>query len=316
MLSRRLLRIKILQIIYAFFKASNTTIQKSEKELFHSIKKSYDLYYYLFILIVEIALYDDKKIQLAREKRVPSAADLNPNMNFVNNKVINQIRENNQVSIYIAENKLHWQNSPELIKKIHNCLINMDFFKDYKEKKDLNYKDEKQLVIDFYSRLIPEYEDLNGVLEEQSIYWNDDLDFVLAMILKTLGKFKDQNTGGASMMPMYKNDDDKTFVKTLFRKSILNFSENEKFIKEVTKNWDVERIAFMDILIMQMAITEVMEFPSIPTKVSLNEYIEISKFYSTEKSSFFINGILDKVFLKLKNENKIQKQGRGLIGEI
>jgi N utilization substance protein B len=316
MLSRRLLRIKILQVIYAFFKASNATIQKSEKELFHSIKKSYDLYYYLFILILDIALYDDKKIQLAREKRVPSAADLNPNMNFVNNRVINQIRENNQISIYVAENKLNWQKSPELIKKIYNHLITMDFYKEYMAKKTLTFKDEKQLVIDFYSRLVPEFDDLHGVLEEQSIYWNDDLDFVLAMIVKTLGKFKEKNTGGASMMPMYKNEDDKDFVKKLFRKSILNFDENEKFIKEVTKNWDVERIAFMDILIMQLAITEVMEFPSIPTKVSLNEYIEISKYYSTEKSSIFINGILDKVFIKLKNENKINKQGRGLIGEI
>lgn len=316
MLSRRLIRIKILQILYAYYTAESPSINKSEKELHHSLKRAYDLYYYLLILIVDIANYAENRIELGKVKRRPIHEDLHPNTRFINNPVIQQIFKNREISIYLAENKLSWINYPEMIKSLYATLQSEAYFQEYMATPDVTYVHEKDAIIKFYMQTLPAFESLYPNLEEQSIYWNDDAEFVLNMIVKTIEKFKEERPGGASVMPMFKNQDDQDFVKELFRKSILNQKEYEELIKLHTQNWDYERIAFMDILIMQLAVTEALHFPSIPTRVTLNEYIEISKFYSTEKSSVFINGILDKIFQTLKQDNKLNKQGRGLIGDI
>jgi N utilization substance protein B len=179
-----------------------------------------------------------------------------------------------------------------------------------------SYEWDKKVLVKVYSEDILNYEPIYQLLEEESIYWNDDVDFVISMIIKTLKSFKAHDGEDARLMPMFKNEEDRDFVKNLYRKAILKSDDNLKLISEYTKNWDVDRIAFMDILLMQTALAEIIEFPSIPVKVTLNEYIEISKFYSTNKSSTFINGILDKIVNKLRSENKIQKLGRGLIGEF
>lgn len=175
--------------------------------------------------------------------------------------------------------------------------------------------DDRKFIEKLYNKIILVAEDLYQVLEEQSIYWNDDVEFVISMITKTLKKFNEYSDSDQRLLPMYKDQEDRDFAKDLIRKSIVNHDELRELIKEHSKNWDVERIAFMDILIMQLAITEFLYFPSIPTKVSLNEYIELSKYYSTEKSRNFINGILDKTLKDLKRSGKINKAGRGLIGE-
>jgi transcription antitermination protein NusB len=177
-----------------------------------------------------------------------------------------------------------------------------------------NFNQDKAFISRLVAELIIPNEFLRQVLEEQSIYWNDDLEFIGSMVIKTLGRWKEN--GEMPILSMFSNDDDRQYVLELFRKTILHGNEYQDLIKKFSENWDLERLAIMDILIMEMAISEAIHFPSIPAKVTLNEYIEISKYYSTEKSSYFINGILDKIFLLLRSDEKIKKSGRGLIGEV
>jgi len=190
-----------------------------------------------------------------------------------------------------------------------------DTYESYMESEESSFQDDRKFIEKLFNKIILVSEDLYQVLEEQSIYWNDDVEFVISMIIKTIKKFNEFSSSDQSLMPLFKDLEDREFTKQLIRKAIINHDELRELIKEHSKNWDVDRIAFMDVLIMQLAITEFLYFPSIPTKVSMNEYIELSKFYSTEKSRNFINGILDKTLKDLKKEGKINKMGRGLIGE-
>ncbi len=315
MISRRILRIKILQLLYAYFQSAENSINKFEKELFFSIQKTYDLYHYLLLLVVDIADYASSRIEIALQKKVPTREDLNPNTKFVDNLVIRQIRTNKQLNQYLNTTRLSWVNSPDLIKKLHNRIRMAPFFKDYMEEAGRNYDQDKKLIMEVYTSEIINSESLYQNLEEQSIYWNDEVEFVISMIAKTLKGFHETEGEQASLMPLFKNDDDKEFARELFRKVILHKEEFGKLVESYTENWDVDRIAFVDLLILEMAITEAVAFPSIPTRVTINEYLEIAKFYSTEKSSIFINGLLDKIFKHLKEEKKIVKAGRGLIGE-
>lgn len=312
MISRRQLRVKAFHIMYAYFNSEEKELKKVEKELEFSIKKLYDLYYYLFMLIIDIRLYADNQIELKRNKRIPTNEDLNPNTRFIDNKFIAQISDNIMFKRFFIENKLSWVQHPELIKKLYNLTIESDFYKEYMLNKECSYKDDKWLVSKIFNNLILPLEDLDEILEDQSIYWNDDLEFVISMIIKTIKKFEENDPEDKALLPLYKNEDDRDFVIKLFRKGVANFSKNKELIDEHTKNWEVDRIAFLDILLLDLAITEITEFPSIPVKVTFNEYIEISKFYSTQKSSVFINGVLDKILKVLKDNKQVVKKGRGL----
>ena len=315
MISRRILRIKILQLLYTYFQNDEGSLNKSEKELFFSIQKTYDLYHYLLLLILEIADYAGSRIEMGRLKKIPTTDDLNPNTKFVDNLVIQQLRANRELNQYLNKTRLSWVNSPELIKKLYGRIQAAPFFKEYMEDGPRSYEDEKKIIMEIYSSEIINFENLYQTLEEQSIYWNDEVEFVVSMIVKTLKGFREKDGENASLMPLFKNEDDREFARDLFRKVILHKEEYRELVESFTENWDVERIAFMDFLILQTAITEAVEFSSIPTRVTINEYLEIAKFYSTEKSSLFINGLLDKIFRHLKEEKKIVKTGRGLIGE-
>lgn len=315
MISRRILRIKILQILYAYFQSEDNAINKLEKELFFSIQKTYDLYHYLLLLIVEIADYANRRIEIARQKMIPSREDLNPNTKFVDNLIVHQLRSNLQLNQYLKSTPLSWVNSPELIRKLHNRIRMTPYFKEYMEDNSRNYDHDKKLIIEIYTDEIINTESIYQTLEEQSIYWNDEIEFVINMITKTLKGFQEKDGPNAQLLTLFKNGEDKEFVTRLFRNVILHRNEYDKLIEAFTRNWDVERIAFIDLLILEMAINEAVVFPSIPTSVTINEYLEIAKLYSTEKSSVFINGLLDKIFKHLKEEQKIVKSGRGLIGE-
>jgi transcription antitermination protein NusB len=315
MISRRILRIKILQILYAYFQSEDNSLNKLEKELFFSIQKTYDLYHYLLLLIVEIADYANSRIEIARQKKIPSREDLNPNTKFVDNLIIDQLRSNLQLNQYLKNTHLSWVNTPELIRKLHNRIRMTPYFKEYMEDGSRNYELDKKLIIEIYTDEIINTESIFQTLEEQSIYWNDEIEFVINMIAKTLKGFQEKDGANAQLLPLFKNDEDKEFATSLFRNVILHRNEYDKLIESFTRNWDVERIAFIDLLILEMAINEAVVFPSIPTRVTINEYLEIAKLYSTEKSSVFINGLLDKIFKHLKEEQKIVKAGRGLIGE-
>jgi N utilization substance protein B len=302
-------------MLYAYYTAEMQDINKTEKELYHSISKSYELYHLLLIFIVDIQQYAESRIEIARNKIRPTAEDINPNTRFVDNKLILQLRENDQLLRYLNASGVSWAKYPELIKELYYEVINSQAYQDYMELDKVQYEDDKRLVIYIFSEIIQLNDNLNQVIEEMSIFWNDDLEFIISMIVKTIKKFNENDSSQKSLMSLYKNEDDKEFVKTLFRKALVNRDFSINLIRETASNWDVDRIAFMDILIMQIAISELIEFQSIPTKVSLNEYLDISKYYSTEKSNTFINGILDKILENLKANNKILKTGRGLIGE-
>jgi len=194
-------------------------------------------------------------------------------------------------------------------------MISWDVYEDYMMSEDHSYLSDKKLVVKLITELFAGSEDLQSNLEEQSIFWNDDMEYIAAMVEKTLKKFKADSGENTKLMPLFKNDEDEEFVKILFRKAILHQSKCSELIDRNTTNWEVERIALMDILVMQLAITEVMVFPEIPVKVTLNEYIEIAKYYCTSKSSNFVNGILDNIVKEMREEGLLNKSGRGLVGE-
>lgn len=315
MISRRIIRIKVLQILYAFFTSPETSINSTEKELFFSLQKTYDLYHYLMSLVLEIQNFAQERIDLGLKKHRPTSADLAPNTRFVNNRLLYQLKNNISLTKYLESSKLNWVDQEELIRKLYFQLVDQDFYKKYMDAEQCTYADDRDLVEDIFKYIILENEDVESLLEEQSIYWNDDMDFVVSMILKTIKKFKEYSDERQTLLPMYKDEEDRQFAKDLYRKVVVNHTENMVLIKQHTVNWDIERIAFIDNLILELALTEFLYFPSIPTKVTMNEYIELSKYYSTEKSRNFINGILDKALKDLKKADKIHKAGRGLIGE-
>ncbi len=303
-------------MLYAYYTAEHKDLRISEKELHFSINKSYELYNYLLLLIRDIIIYARSRMEIAANKRIPTFEDLNPNLRFVNNRLVAQFVENNQLNQYLGRNHISWVNYPELIKELYGLILDSPEYAEFMSLTDGGYAEDKKFISKIYSDIILPNESFSQVLEEQSIYWNDDLEYVISMVLKTVKKFDESDGPDKELLELYKNKEDKDFVIELFRKTVIKRKDCLELIDSTASNWDLERIAFMDILIMQLAITELLEFPSIPTKVTLNEYLDISKFYSTEKSNNFINGVLDKIMAHLKENDSIRKTGRGLIGEI
>jgi len=314
LLNRRYLRVKVMQALYAFFQSDNHDLDKGERELMKSIDKIYDLYIYLLLLLIEIRDQSDRIDEEAKNKRLPTASDLNPSKHFVNNLIVRQLDENVHLKKEIANRKISWQLDDELVRKILTVIKGSVEYTDYQSAPVQSYEKDKEFLIAVYKNYIADFELLGHYFEEKSIYWVDDLRLVNSIILKTLEGMTENPEGGFELMSLYKDEkEDKQFVSDLFRKTIFHDKESEKVISEKTKNWEVERIAMMDILLMKMGITELLYFENVPVKVSLNEYIEISKLYSSPKSKIFINGILDKLVQDFKRDNILIKTGRGLV---
>ncbi len=312
MISRRLIRIKALQILYAYSKKGDVSSLNAEKELFHSIDKYYDLYIMLLALPQEIAALERQKILQRRQKRFATQEELNPNLNFQDNQFIEKMSNSHELAEIIEKRKLNWKAYPDFLKQAYNTFIKSEVYEDMMKSSGNDFRDDKELIIRFYTDFLAEDENFLEFIEEESIYWNDDLSFAMLMLVKTLERVN--ALGRIKLLPMFKNEDDRDFAKNLLRKTIVNAEEYLKIIEKYTKNWDPDRIAQTDRMILQLAIAEVLEFSSIPVKVTLNEYIEISKYYSTEKSKTFINGLLDQIIKSLSKENRIKKTGRGLVG--
>jgi N utilization substance protein B len=315
MISRRLLRIKALMALYAFNRREDENLAQAETELMFSIGKSYDLYHYLLLLVIELADIASEKIDQALLKRMPSHADLNPKRKFIDNRVITQLRKNIEFKNYISSKKLSWINNSHIPRLLYNKMIVWEAYEEYMQADNDNYISDKKYIIRLITELFLNSEDLNSNLEEQSIYWNDDMEYISSMVEKTLKKFKSDSGEKTQLMPLFKNAEDEEFVKILFRKAIVHKDKCSELIDKNTTNWEVDRIALMDILVMQLAITEILEFPEIPVKVTLNEYIEIAKYYCTSKSSTFVNGILDNIVKEIRDGGLFNKFGRGLVGE-
>lgn len=313
MISRRIIRTKVLQILYAHVCSADKLISSSENELHFSIHKTYDLYHLLLVLPVELSDYAEKMMEIRKQKNFPTKEELYPNMRFVSNRLISKLKKNKDLCAYIQKNKVNWVNNKELVKKIYQSMVESDVYKNYVASEEDDFQNDRKFCEDFFAEVLLKNDYVFNEFEEQSIYWNDDLDFVVSMVIKTLKKFNEESSIDDHLSSLYKDDEDKEFTVKLFRKTLAKSDENRKTIEVYTKNWDVERVATMDILIMELALTELTEFPSIPIKVSLNEYIELAKYYSTQRSSIFINGVLDRITKDFREQGKIVKTGRGLL---
>ncbi len=309
------MRIKVVKALYAWFQAGGDEggdIKAARKNLRTSIDRAYDLYFQMLWLIVEVRRYAETRIELGRNKHLPTPEERNPNTKFTENELIRRIEESDAVIGYLKKHKLGWTNYPELTKEMYNLLVESDYYREYMDGGRGDLEQDIAVVRAFYSSpALEESQLLEDVLEEQSVLWNDDAGFALVMVIKTLERVRERQTD-IPVLPEFKSDDDPAFADRLLVESIAGYDANMRLVQQFTLNWDIERIALVDNLIMTTAITELTTFPEIPVKVTLDEYIEIAKYYSTPGSNSFINGVLDKVIETLTAEGKINKQGRGL----
>lgn len=314
MLNRRHLRIKILQMLYAYYQSGEENLLKFENELLQSIERIYELYLLLLTSMPELVIAAENRIEDKKKKLRPTSDDLNPNLKFLNNQVFVQLSESLSLRLASEKNKVNWigAEKQEIFRKLFLQVQESELYFEYMNNEETSYENDKNFAVNLFKTEIANSELLQHFFEESSIYWIDDLDHTCSMVLKTLKASKENVP--FEILPLYKeNDSEKEFVIDLFRKTVAFNKENESLIEELTKNWELDRIAKMDVILLKMGITELQIFPEIPTKVTLNETIEISKFYSTPKSNIFINGILDKAIERLKKEKKIIKVGRGLL---
>ncbi|MBQ3187414.1 MAG: transcription antitermination protein NusB [Alistipes sp.] len=311
MISRRLLRIKVAKALYAHLQSDADNMIATEKTLMASIDKAYDLYFQLLTLPEALVKYAAERQEIAKQKKLPTFEDLNPNTKFIDNQVIRTISVTDAINDRVAKQKLSWVNYPELIRSIYQQLSETPYFKSYMMRDERSFEEDRILVDKLYD-LLADFPALDDALEEMSILWADDLPYVLMMIQRTLSNMRPSHKE-LRITEKFKSEEDPQFVKTLFEKSLLNFNEYQQYVERFTANWDLERIVMMDTLILTIAMAELIHFSSIPVKVTMDEWIEISKYYSTPGSSNFINGVLDKITASLTEEGRIQKFGRGLI---
>ena len=307
MINRVLIRLKIVQIVYAYYQNGGKNLDTAEKELFFSLSKAYDMYNYLLLLMVEITKQAERKQSAAKNKLLPTAEELYPNTKFVDNRFIAQLEVNKQLLEFSETQKKTWENESEFVKRLCEVIMNSDIYKEYMECETSSYEEDRELWRKIYKRIIFNNNELDQVLEDQSLYWNDDKEIVDTFVLKTIKRFEEQNGANQPLLPEFKDEEDQDFARRLFRRAILNAEYYRHLISENTRNWDLDRVALMDIIIMQIALAEILSFPNIPISVTLNEYVEIAKLYSTPKSGSFINGTLDGIVNALKKENKLTK---------
>ena len=312
MLSRRVLRTKVVKAVYAHTQCEGLTPVASEKNLVASIDKAYDLYFHLLALVPEIAEYAAERIRIGENKKLPTYDDLHPNRKFVENKVIARLNEDEELQAQLKARKLSWANHRDLIVALYNALIRQPFYMKYMASDERSFREDAQLVSDIYMTMLEEFEPLDRVLEEQSILWNDDLGFILTMVSRTILSMREAHEA-IKLMPQFKSEEDLDFAKSLLRNAIAGFERISLLLDNSMKNWDIERVALMDQIILITAIAEAENFPSIPVRVTMNEYIDIAKCYSTDSSGGFINGLLDKIISRLTEEGKIVKSGKGLL---
>ena len=307
MINRVLIRLKIVQIVYAYYQNGGKNLDTAEKELFFSLSKAYDLYNYLLLLMVEITRQAERKQSAAKNKLLPTAEELYPNMKFVENRFVAQLEVNKQLLEFSENQKKTWENESEFVKRLCDKIMDSDIYKEYMESETSSYEEDRELWRKIYKRIIFNNEELDQVLEDQSLYWNDDKEIVDTFVLKTIKRFDENNGANQELLPEFKDEEDQDFARRLFRRTILNEDYYRHLISENTRNWDLDRVALMDIIIMQIALAEILSFPNIPVSVTFNEYLEIAKLYSTPKSASFINGTLDAIVNALMDENKLIK---------
>lgn len=307
MINRILIRIKVLQIVYSYYQNGNGDLKTAENELLFSLQKSYDLYNYLLLLIIEVTNLHRRTLDIRKHKFMPTDEDLNPNTRFIDNRFVAQLAENEMLQKNVSEQGLSWDNDEEFVKMVLDLILSSNIYAEYLANEDDSYETDREFWRVVFKNLICGNDDIIEYLEDKSIYWNDDIEIVETFALKTIKKFEESAGKKQPIQPMFKDLEDKAFAVKLFRQSLLKGKEYRERINKHIKNWEAERIANMDLIIMQVAIAEILNFPTIPVSVSLNEYIDAAKYYSTPKSGTFINGILDSIVNELKAEKLLFK---------
>ena len=314
MLNRRHIRIKVMQILYAFKGTESDDLKKDERFLLQSMDKMHDLYYTLLWLMVEVQKKAVSYSEKAQKKHLATTEEKNPNRKFINNELIAQLANNVLVMDALEERSLNcWELDDEYVDIIFRKMLESELYKDYMSTRVSTYNEDKQYVIDLFKEIIAPNDKLYSYLEDKNITWIDDLPVVNTTIVKLLRKSKANSAQSHFTPKLFKDVDDRDFAINLMKKSLLNLSSLNTVIAGKTTNWDQDRIAKLDLVLLQLGICELQHFPSIPTKVTINEYIEIAKEYSTPKSSVFINGVLDKIVKEYQAKGTLNKIGRGLM---
>ena len=307
MINRVLIRLKVIQIVYAYYQNGGKNLDSAEKELFFSLSKAYDLYNYLLMLMIAVTSYAQKRIDASKAKLAPTPEEKFPNRKFVENKFIAQLEVNKMLLDFAANQKRSWENDEDFVKSLFETIQASDDYKEYMASEDTSYAADREFWRKIYKKYIFNNAALDELLEDQSLYWNDDKEIVDTFVLKTIKRFDPKNGAAQELLPEFKDDEDREFARRLFRRTILNSDYYRHLISENTRNWDLDRVAFMDVIIMQCALAEILSFPNIPISVTLNEYVDIAKVYSTLKSGSFVNGTLDGIVKVLKKEGKLTK---------
>lgn len=307
MINRTLIRLKIVQLMYAFYQNGDKNIETAEKELLFSLSKAYDLYNYLLMLMVAITRYGITAVEKKEEVNKAAHIEEEVSHRFIDNKFIMQLEENAYLNEYKKSHKKSWDNELAYLKTIYETIVSSDIYADYIALESADYNDDREFWRKVYKNIIMKDEQLNEVIEDQSLYWNDDREIVDTFVLKTIKRFDPENGVNQELVPEYKDIEDRDFATRLFRRTITNDEYYRELIGRCVKNWEFNRLAYMDVIIMQIAVAEMLSFPNIPVSVTINEYVEIAKWYSTPKSPSYVNGIIDSVAKMLKREGKLMK---------
>lgn len=301
-----------MQSVYALLQSKSDNLKKEEDFLYGSIEKMHDLYVLMLRLLVEVKNMEKKHIEISGKKYLATSQDLNPNFKFINNEIFRLLEESVSLNAYLEDNKLnYWRLDNEYVHEILKLVKESDLYDSYMKSEKSSFEEDRDFVVALFKSVVAPNDKLAEYFEDKTISWVDDIPFVNTWIVKSLNQLKPKLT--FLLGNLYKDEDDKKFVVDLFRKVVLNHKEFEKEIENKTPNWDTDRIAEIDMILIKMAISEFLKFPSIPTSVTINEYIEIAKDYSSEKSSFFINGVIDKILKDFAASKRLNKIGRGLL---
>ena len=307
MINREIIRIKIVQLTYAYYQNGNKNIDTAEKELFFSLSKAYDLYNILLALIVAITRESRRRLEVLQAKALREGRP-ELSQKFAFNRFAIQLEGNRQLMEFIETQQRPWTDYPEFVGKLLEQIEQTQIYKDYMSGNDDDYATDRELWRRLYRTLIQENEDLDQLLEEQSLYWNDDKEVVDTFVLKTIKRFDEKNGPRQELLPEYDSEEERDYARKLFRAAILNADEYQRYMSEASINWDFSRLAYMDVIIMQIAIAEMLTFPSIPLSVTINEFVELAKVYSTPRSSGYINGMLDAIARHLIRQHRLMKQ--------
>ena len=306
MINRELIRIKVVQLTYAYYQNGNKNIDTAEKELFFSLSKAYDLYNYLLLLIVDITREERRRIEIATQRAQREGTEV-PSQKFVYNKFAVQLEENKMLNEFVESQKLTWADDIEFVRKLCNQIESSEDYKEYMNTAESDYETDRELWRKLYKLFILNNPDLDSLLEEKSLYWNDDKEVVDTFVLKTIKRFEADNKNKQELLPEYADEEDKDFARKLFRATILNADQYQHYLSDASRNWDFSRLAYMDIVIMQIAIAEMLTFPNIPASVTINEFVDLAKLYSTSRSGGYINGMLDSIAHFFVDNNMMMK---------